>query len=490
MSNSLDLPQTPPRGHGLYCNRTLNMRAIKAIGYDMDYTLIHYDVEAWERHAYVHLRDKLCDAGFGEVVGELAFDPAMAIRGLIVDTEQGNLVKANRFGYVKQASHGTERLSFDRLRRTYRQPLELSSTGRFIYLDTLFALSEACMYSQLVDLHDQGQLNFRGLTYADIYRAVRQHLDAAHAEGDLKAGVLADPARFVVLDPCTAQTLLDQRAAGKKLLLITNSEWSYTQAIMQYAFDRYLPDGMGWRAMFDLVIVSSRKPSFWHASNPLFEIVDVERGLLHPCVNSFGESGYNLGGNAALVERELGLSGDQILYVGDHIYADIYTPKGNNRWRTALVVRELEDEVDALEAFAPQQLQLSQLMASKEQLELAQAQHEVLLARAEARDDALVRKVGALRARIADLDRQIMPLAQAAGAISNERWGPLMRTGNDKSYFARQIERYADVYTSRVSNFGYATPYRVVRSTRGSLPHDLGPYYTPPDLPELISDDA
>jgi len=26
---------------GLFCNRTLNLRGIQAIGYDMDYTLVH-----------------------------------------------------------------------------------------------------------------------------------------------------------------------------------------------------------------------------------------------------------------------------------------------------------------------------------------------------------------------------------------------------------------------------------------------------------------
>ena len=51
-------------------------------------------------------------------------------------------------------------------------------------------------------------------------------------------------------------------------------------------------------------------------------------------------------------------------------------------------------------------------------------------------------------------------------------WGPLMRAGNDKSHLARQVERYADVYTSRVSNLLYATPFVYLRSPRGSLPHD------------------
>ncbi len=47
-----------------------------------------------------------------------------------------------------------------------------------------------------------------------------------------------------------------------------------------------------------------------------------------------------------------------------------------------------------------------------------------------------------------------------------------MRAGNDKSLFARQVERYADVYTSRASNFLYETPYAFLRAARGSLPHD------------------
>ena len=44
-----------PRERGIFCNRTLNLRSIRAIGYDMDYTLIHYVTEAWERRAYEHL---------------------------------------------------------------------------------------------------------------------------------------------------------------------------------------------------------------------------------------------------------------------------------------------------------------------------------------------------------------------------------------------------------------------------------------------------
>lgn len=36
---------------------------------------------------------------------------AQVIRGLVMDKERGNLVKADRFGYVKRAMHGTKMLS-------------------------------------------------------------------------------------------------------------------------------------------------------------------------------------------------------------------------------------------------------------------------------------------------------------------------------------------------------------------------------------------
>ncbi|HYO64602.1 MAG TPA: 5'-nucleotidase domain-containing protein, partial [Archangium sp.] len=107
----------PPPERGLFCNRTLNMRAIKAVGYDMDYTLIHYKVEAWEQRAYEHMRDRLVAQGWP--VGHLTFDPMLAMRGLIIDTEKGNLLKANRFGFVKKALHGTRTMDFEAQRNEY-----------------------------------------------------------------------------------------------------------------------------------------------------------------------------------------------------------------------------------------------------------------------------------------------------------------------------------------------------------------------------------
>ena len=46
-----------------------------------------------------------------------------------------------------------------------------------------------------------------------------------------------------------------------------------------------------------------------------------------------------------MVENSLNIHGDEILYVGDHIYTDVSQSKVHLRWRTALILRELEEEV-------------------------------------------------------------------------------------------------------------------------------------------------
>lgn len=113
-------------------------------------------------------------------------------------------------------------------------------------------------------------------------------------EGHLKAEIATAPERYVVQDPEAALALLDQKAAGKKLLLITNSEWSFTSKMMSHAYDRHLPEGMTWRQLFDVVIVAARKPAFFVEQGPFFEVVD-EAGLLRPLVGPLKAGGIYLG---------------------------------------------------------------------------------------------------------------------------------------------------------------------------------------------------
>ncbi len=445
----MHLEGSPERG--IFSNRTLNLRSIRAIGYDMDYTLIHYKVNLWEKIAYDQLKQRLLNLGWS--VENLEFIPDFMIRGLVIDKELGNIVKPNRFGYVKIAYHGTKPIPFEQQRKLYLRTLVDSREERWAMMTTLFNLSEACMFSQLVDLLDDGKLGL-SLRYSDLYQAVRNNLDAAYAEGLLKGKVLDDPSILVEFDPDTTLTLLDQKYAGKKLLLITNSEWTYANRIMDIVFTPNLPGDMTWRDLFDLIIVSSRKPAFFTGRHPAFEIVD-EQGLLRPVVGPLKSNKIYLGGDAGKVEKALGLSGEEILYVGDHVESDVYVSKSLRRWRTALVVRELENELAELNRFSVKQAELSRLMNEKEQLEFQSIQLSLKIQRVEVNYGPVPdldvaeakRKLQELRTSITEIDEKIKPLAIKARQSFNYHWGNLTRAGYDIKPFRKAIGRGMPIST-------------------------------------------
>jgi hypothetical protein len=182
------------------------------------------------------------------------------------------------------------------------------------------------------------------------------------------------------------------------------------------------------------------------------------------------------------VEETFGLQGGEIMYVGDHVESDVLATKSMLRWRTGLVLRELEGELACLQEFRDQQAELSKMMTQKAELERQQAQLRLHTQRAThgygpesvvsiaEQDQRMVEIIN----KISALDAQIRPLTRKAWTIFNPRWGLLTRAGNDKSYLTRLLEGYADIYMSRVSNFLYQTPFAYLRSTRSSLPHDGG----------------
>lgn len=461
----------------MFCNRTLNMRSIRAIGFDMDYTLVHYDEVAWEERAYWHVLQAL--ARKGHPVAGLRFDPMMFPRGLILDLARGNVIKANRFGYVTMAAHGTRVLPHDEQRREYAGVWVDLSEKRWELLNTLFSLSEACLYGQMVDLFDQGAI--AGVAdHAALYRLVKTTMDEAHLEGALKAEIIAAPERFVDLDPLLVQTLLDLKHAGKKLFLATNSEWHYTRAMMSWTFAPYIGGALDWRDLFDLVIVQSKKPTFFEQQRPFEEVVDD--ATTRPVAGPLQKGVVYKGGNALAVQEHFGCDGGEILYVGDHVFADVHISSQLRHWRTALVLRELECEVKAEREFAAQQHELDLLMAEKQRLDAEHAALRLALQRREHHQAmpsevtlppaGIQERLKALRAATDALDQRILPLVRKSGHIGHPVWGPLMRAGGDKSRLARKVERHADVYTSRVSNFLHLTPFGYLRAHRGSLPHD------------------
>ena len=54
----------------------------------------------------------------------------------------------------------------------------------------------------------------------------------------------------------------------------------------------------------------------------------------------------------------------------------------------------------------------------------------------------------------------------------NPYWGFLFKEGNENSRFGEQVEQYACIYTSRISNFLHVSPTQYLRSPREMMPHE------------------
>jgi hypothetical protein len=182
--------------------------------------------------------------------------------------------------------------------------------------------------------------------------------------------------------------------------------------------------------------------------------------------------------------RLLDCRGDQVLYVGDHIYGDIVTTKRKSNWRTALIVRELEEEFHQR---AQMGHQMDELTSLKNQLAAAGHQmdqlHDVLtlyttalesgagfapntLARIEATFDETKKKHH-------DLLRQVSQLSEILSNQFNPCWGSFFKQGGSKTLFAQQMESFSCIYTSRVSNLGLYGTNHYYRVIKDPMMHEL-----------------
>jgi len=103
-------PLDIPREHRVFVNRNLRLDKIEMVGFDMDYTLALYNQPRIEELSVRATLDKLVTAkGYPEAIRALAYDPQLALRGLVVDRDNGNVFKPDRYGYPGRARVEGER---------------------------------------------------------------------------------------------------------------------------------------------------------------------------------------------------------------------------------------------------------------------------------------------------------------------------------------------------------------------------------------------
>ena len=450
----------------------------------MDYTLAIYDQEAMDELSIRSTTQKLVARGYPDFIRDLPPLTHFPVRGLIVDKENGNVLKRDRYKYVCKAYHGLRQLSKAELNALYHSQKVRTTGERYYWVDTLYALSEVALYVAVIDGMEQ-----RGLTvqYAQLFNDIRACIDEAHRDGTILKEVVSDLPRFLRRDPKLPQTLHKWRSAGKKLFLLTNSHEWYTDTLMTYLIGDALPEYASWRGLFDVMVCASRKPTFF-AEGSLFTPVGVEPPA--PTTTPSERGRVYEGGNLKGLEEVLGVPGDQVLYVGDHIYGDILRSKKDSAWRTAMIIQELDTEIEAHRACVAEYDNDTAIQTARaaleEELRHDQARlkdlqkHYDEAARAGKPAAALEDEKSRAKTRVERIRERLLKLKAESDALElrlaarfHPYWGSLMKEETEQSLFGAQVEDYACVYTSRVSNFLNYSPQQKFRSRRDRMAHEL-----------------
>merc|ERR1712232_1126863 len=185
--------------------------------------------------------------------------------------------------------------------------------------------------------------------------------------------------------------------------------------------------------------------------------VNLETGTLSvKNITKFEKGKVYNGGSLSVFSRLSGSVGQDVLYVGDHIFSDIIVSKKQHRWRNLLVVRELADELRI-----QQSAESAELLKHLENLNFVfrEIYKGLDSSSTEMIDNSLLRK-------------HIKKAVNQFSKRYNELFGPLFRSGAKNSFFAMQVSRYADMYAADYTNLLNYPFFYYFSAPPNPLPHE------------------
>ncbi|MCO5112914.1 MAG: HAD-IG family 5'-nucleotidase [Bdellovibrionaceae bacterium] len=454
----------------VFINRTLNLKKIKFIGLDMDHTLIRYNSEKFEGLAYEKMKEKLVSLySYPQEILDLKFDFKSVIRGLVIDKNRGNLLKVSRYGAVRESYHGLKPTAFKELKRQFGTQFIDLRDSNYNTVDTTFSISHACLFAQLVDLKDNQYKN-EIPSYPEIAENLDTVLDLSHRDGSIKEVVVQNLDEYVIKEPEVVKNIEKYKKHNKHFFIVTNSDYNYTKTLLDYAINPFISDGSKWTDLFTWTITLANKPRFFYDAASILKI-NLKDGTMSNYYAGGLEPGVYQGGSANRLSNTWGVTGDEILYIGDHIYGDILRLKKDCEWRTGLVIEELKEEVELNKKAKGFLEEIQGLMQEKTKLE--KELDSLVCKKIEDNVNIDESKAAALKDQIRHIDDKLSPLLNNQKSLYNTYWGEVMRVGIEESQFANQIERFADIYMPSLNDLLKESARSYFRSRRRQMAHDV-----------------
>lgn len=343
------------------------------IGFDLDFTLLQYNINEMVPLVYESLRQFLVEKKhYSRELLKKQLEKGFLQKGLVFDAERGNILKLGADATILRATHGTSLLTSDQIAGIYGTDKKWSISTQFIKdplstwnaplsqkMRTLldyFDSPASLVFAQAVDVLDEEAV-LRDHTKPETYRVwpdVQAGLIEIYKRENFSNGrsaffttLQAHPEKYLLkTDVCVTKWLKELRAAGKSLFLLTGSNIDFANFTATFSL------GNHWQDLFDSVICFAKKPGYFVNNHPYLEVnglseipnseLDLSSNLKMPCVYSQGNWEQLLKALSSKIKKPA--SEIRVLYVGDNLIQDIYTPVKFRKLDTVAVCAEVLHE--------------------------------------------------------------------------------------------------------------------------------------------------
>lgn len=340
-----------------------NFNNYDCIGFDLDNTLARYKIGNMLEMEYKIVCNYLIkEKNLPTDMLLKPIDPNFLIKGLIVDDENGNLIRIAPDGRILQATHGTRWLTEKEILEYYptrhwkatdlfiEDPLQTWNGPYSEKMRTLldyFDIVVGLAFARSVDTIDKynGPKKEYNI-WPTLFNALMYMFNREHFEQDLGEyfpEMKKNPHQYYY--KCSENVekwLRELKKRGKQLFLITGAHADFANHTATYTI------GKNWKEYFDIVITYAKKPGFFIQERDFIGLNDKFQETDPIATKDLHRGGmYTYGNWIGLRDFLTQLSNKtdpKFLYIGDNLIQDIYVPHVHTECDTVNVCEELEAE--------------------------------------------------------------------------------------------------------------------------------------------------
>lgn len=334
------------------------------IGFDLDNTICRYKVGPMIQLEYDTLAQFMVEEkkySKKHLCRPIEENIDFMMKGLFLDVEHGNLLHIGENGKILRGSHGTTELNRQELTGYYGSDCRWHVTDTFAKdplntwngpisekMRTLldyFDMPAGLIFARAIDSVDEE--NGRQSCYnvwPDVLEGLQFMFNRDHFQlnkGGYFPSIKENPSNYIHRCSDSVIKWLMSLHENRVLFLITGSNVDFASHTAENSL------GLEWRTLFDIVIFFAKKPGFFTQDRPFLSLqgfqelgpVDTEK-LERRGMYTHG----NWDGLYKFLKKHSGKDKPKILYIGDNLVQDIYTPAVHTPCDTVAICEELEAE--------------------------------------------------------------------------------------------------------------------------------------------------